>query len=900
MNGSTGHGPGTLVRLGLRLAALLVPGRVRGAWLREWRSEFEAMEREGPPSGPLSLVRGMLSDAWTVRRLELRPHAGMSEEVGMGRGMHVLRRAVRSLMRAPGFAALATLTLGIGLGSAIAVFSVVDHVLLRPLPYPDADDLVVLRHPVPLYDAQGTWPTSVAGYFHIASQARELEAVGNYASSAPTLLGDDGSATPLDGARVSTSFLRVIRAEVVLGRLFDEAEDDPGAAPVTILGHETWTTRFGADPDIIGRSLNLSGDIHEVIGVMAPGVHLPEERVDLWVPRRLDPTAAPVNSHYIPVLARLAPGATVASASREMAALVAEFPEAMPGAYAGGFIEMSGFTGEAAALRDVVLAGADRPLWAVLGAVVVILLLAAANVANLFLVRAEGRRREVAVQRALGASRLRVVETFLGESLTLAAISTAVGLALAALALPVLQSMAPAEFPRMETIGIDLRSVGVAVLLSLTLGTLLGLLPAVGDRAGDVTALRDGDRGGSRGAGSRARRALVALQMALAVVLLVSAGLMVRTARALSNVSPGFVADGAVAVDYRLPWWEISGDVEIVEFLQRSLDRVRQIPDVRAAGVTNQLPMSGPAGCWGFSYEGHVPAAGEARPCPVTRFVSDGYFEAMGIPIVEGRPMTSASLASAGDELIVSQGIADRFWDGDALGRGAIAGRGEPPYHRVSGVVGAVHDQGLDQPAPPTVYFPLRPVGDVRPAWGVSSAGTLVVRSGSRPPLDLVAEIEDALTAELSSVAVTSTRTLQQVVDRSLVRRTFTMTLLLVAALIATVLGCIGLYGVISYAVSQRRGEIGVRIALGAGAGGVTRMVLRDSLLLVVAGAAVGVLASLGATRLLEGLLFGVEGLDVVTTGAVLLVLGTSATLAAWLPARRAARVDPATSLRGG
>ena len=884
-------------KLGLAVAGRIVPARVRGSWRREWERELQAAELEGLPSSGLSLFRGMLSDAWVVRRMELRPFAGMDEEGTMMRVWTMFRQSLKGLARSPGFAALSVVTLAIGLGATAAVFSVVDHVLLRPLPYPDADELVVVQHPIPGYDAQGAWNMSVAGYFALSDLTRSLEKVGNYQSVDATLAVGE-RVERVAAVRASTSLYEVIVAEPALGRMFDEDDDEPDAPLVAMLAWEFWRDALGGDPDVVGSTIQLNGDVLEVIGVMQAGVELPEIQTDIWYSWRLNRASRPVNSHYVAVLGRLAEGVTLEAANAEIHDIVhLRFPEIYPGVYDAGFMEQAGFSGEVVSLRSEVLGAASRPLWAVFAAVAVVLLLAAANVANLFLVRAESRRRETAVRRALGATRGRLIEQGLGEGLAIAIVAVALGLAIASVLLPSLRAMAPEGFPRLHLIRLDLRTVSFLGLSGLLVGGLVGLIPSLAGESAAGANLRDGDRSGGKGAGSRTRKTLVALQMALAMVLLTSAGLMVRTGLALSRVQPGFLAEDAVVMDYAIPWWEISEREAVTAYLTASLDRLRDLPGVTAAGIVNQPPMSGAAGCWSMGRE-DAPS-GDAAPCPVTRFVSDGYFEAMGIPIEEGRSISRETLLDATGEVVVSRGIADTYWGGDAMGRGIITARTEAPWHRISGIVGAVHDQGLDQPAPPTVYFPLTPVAGGGPAWGAAYTGSVVVRTNGRDPVEMIPLISEAMAADNPLVSTSNPRTLEQVVAQSRLRQTFTLTLLMAAAAIALLLGAIGLYGVVAYAVSQRRGEIGVRMALGAAADRVGLMVLRESLTLVAAGAVVGIGASLLTSRMLQGLLFGVEGLDMVTLGGVVALLAIAASLAAWIPARRAAGVAPASCLRG-
>jgi predicted permease len=615
---------------------------------------------------------------------------------------------------------------------------------------------------------------------------------------------------------------------------------------------------------------------------------------DLWRPWQLDRAAAPVNSHYVAALARLRDGVTVEDARREMIALTAELPERFPRAYGGEFMERFGFTADVESLRSAILGDAERPLWVLLGAVGLVLVLACANVANLFLVRTEGRAREVAVRRALGASNRDLSMHFLSESVIVASLAAGAGVALSALLLPALRALAPDTLPRMDAIAVDARTMLFAAVAALIAALVLGGLPIL-RHAGTApaSALGEGSRGNAASARGGLRGLLVVAQMALAVVLLAGAGLMLRTAAALRSVDPGFEPEGAVALDFVLPWWEYSTVEQAWGFTSGSLASVRSLPGVQAAGITNRIPMDGPAGCWSVALEDRP-----EEPCPVMRFVSDGYFAAMGIPVIEGREYEPTDDELRTGSAVVSRSVAESYWDGAFLGRGIrIYGSG-PPYHRVVGVVGDVRDQGLTEPAPGTAYFPYRAI-EGESQWGPMRDGTLVVRARPGTAVtSLVPQVREAFRTVDPGVAITAVRGLDEVVARSMARTTFTMLLLVLAAGVALVLGAIGLYGVVSYAVSRRRNEIGIRMALGAARQRVARMVLRESLRMIVPGALLGLVAALVFGRVLRSLLFGVEPTDPITLLGVALVLTAVAALAAWLPARRAAAVDPAVSLR--
>ncbi|HSM05101.1 MAG TPA: ADOP family duplicated permease [Longimicrobiales bacterium] len=802
--------------------------------------------------------------------------------------MRTIRDAARGLRRSPGFALLAVLTLGVGIGATTGIFAVVDHVLLRPLPYPDVDRIVEVRHPLPGLPDQDAWGMSVAGFFHATDRTRELETMGGYATG-PVLLHEADGVRRSRAAFLTAETLDIIGADPAVGRGFGPDEDEPGAARVLLLSHGLWTDAYGGDPDVVGRTVEVDNESWTVVGVAQPGLRLPGvDEVDLWIPWYLDRSARPVNSHYVSTLGRLAPGATAASAEAEFRRFAeVEFPETFPDAYEPGFMEQTGFTAQVRSVRTMVLGSVEGTLWLLLAAVGLVLVLAAANVANLFLVRGEIRSHELSIRRALGASRRALRAHLVAETLVVAAAAVAVGLAVNAVGLPFLRRLTPEGLPRMDEVTLDLRIALFTVGLGVTVGLVLGFLP----RPGAAQQGPAGARGTATGT-SRLRRGLVAVQVALSVVLLGGAGLMLRTAGALSRADAGFVPEGVVAFDYSLPGWAYRDVETTYAYHRRILDQVRDLPGVQAAGGINQAPMSGAPGCWAV-----FPEAGDPT-CPVVRFVSDGYFEAMGIPVEEGRSYTAADLDLGTGALVLSGTLARSLWpEASVMGQGLKTGSSQGPFLRVSGIVGDVHDQGLTEPAPGMAYFPLRGVDGVTP-WGPARNFTLVVRAPDVGVEALARQVRETLTAAEPLVSVREPRPLEAVVAGAQLRQTFALWLLALAGAIAVVLGAVGLYAVISYTVSRRQAEIGVRMALGANRRGVAGQVLLDSLGLMAVGGAVGVVASLASNRLLQGLLYGVEPQDPLTLVAVVGVLAAVGAAAAWIPARRAAGVSPTRALR--
>ncbi len=664
-----------------------------------------------------------------------------------------------------------------------------------------------------------------------------------------------------------------------------------------------WATHSGSaasevTPAWWDPTLEVDGQEVAVVGVAPPGLAIGELPVDLWMDWQLDPSARAVNSHYVATLGRLAPGVSVDAARDEMVRLTRELPERFPNAYSEKFMKDFGFTADVRRLGDVILGDSRRPLWLLLGAVGVLLLLACANVANLYLVRTESRAREVAVRRAMGASRRELARHFMVESLLTTAAAGAAGLALAYGAIRALRALAPDSLPRTQSVVVDGRTLLFTLGVALVAGLVLGLFPLIRHgRTAPAAALGDGARGSSGREGNALRGTLVAGQMALAVVLLSAAGLMVRSALELRAVDPGFRPDGAVAVDLVVPAWNYPGQDEVYAFDRDLLTRLREMPGVEAAGLTSGLPMTGAVNCYAVAVEGGLPTEGEPPSCPPTHFVTDGYFEAMGIEVQEGRTYDARDDALRTGAAVLGRKLADAYWPDGAMGRGIRIYGAEPPFHHVVGIVDDVREQGLTQPAPGVAYFPLRAIqGESQ--WGPVRYQTLVVRAPTRGAAGLMEDVRGAIHTLDADVPVTGARPLGRVVARSMARTTFTMVLMALSAGLALTLGAVGLYGVVTYTVSRRRNEIGIRMALGARAGGVATMVLRESLGITVAGAAVGVLGALLTGQLLRALLFGVAPVDPLTLSAVVGLLVGVAALASFLPARRAARVDPAASLR--
>lgn len=816
-----------------------------------------------------------------------------------------LRLALRTLRRSPGFAVVAVLILALGIGATTAIYTVLDHVVLRPLPYDEADRLVYIDSHVPSEGPGASWGVTEAGFFFLRDHNRSFEAIGAYGGAEVghqfTVVDGDGGAR-VRGAWVSAGLLDALRARPIIGRSIREEEDrfratGPGLPSVAMLGHGYWQSQYGGDPGVIGTTIELEGGWGlEVIGVLEPGFHLPHGPVDVWVPLGLEPTESPDSFHGFRVIARLLPGVTVEDAGRDLALLTARFPEAFPDVYPVSFMQESGFNTRVTRLQARVLGGIEGVLWILLGSVALLLVIACANVANLFLVRAETKRRDRAIRAALGAGRGSLLRQALSEALVLTAAAGAIGVWLADGAVRILLTLAPEGAPRLAEVGPDGRSVIVGMGIAAAIGIAFGCLTALRGSP-SLTTLRDaglGAAGSSRRHGIRGTMAVA--QMALALVLLASAGLMVRSFGELRGVDLGFDARDVLTVNVHPPGMlDPPLTNEAVQHFYRTLgERVAGLPGVEEVG-TGPVPVGSDPGCLAMYVEDRPRGPGEPPPCVRQSTVGPGYFRALGIPL-QGREPAWADLEAQPEpwswtgEVVLTRALADRLWPGqDPIGKGIRLREAGPPYARVVGVTGQLRWEGPDQPPTEHVFGQL---------WGRTN--TLVVRTRPGHAGQVATEVRGILHDMDTRIAIGRIAELEDLISASpaMARTSFTMLLLGIGASMGLLLSAIGLFGVLATLVGQRRNEIGIRIALGARTHAVTAMILRHSLKLALAGIALGVLAALATTRLLQAMLFGVSPGDPVILGAVALVLLAVALLASWLPARRAARVDPMVALR--
>jgi putative ABC transport system permease protein len=797
--------------------------------------------------------------------------------------MHDVRYALRSLRRSPGFAAAAILTLALGIGANTAIFSVVEAVLLRSLPYRDADRIVVL------WAARGEDKQLLAAYTDVMewrTRARTLEDIGVMRGMSVNLTGRE---TPerLGGEFVSASVFSVMGARAGIGRLFTAEETTPGTGQaVAVLSDAAWRTRFGADRGIVGRSILLNNVPHVVVGVMAPEYQTPVGATDVWLPITSIPSRSTFDRGVRNVWAvgKLRPGLAPEAAQRDLNDIARRLAAESPATNAGIGVTV-------VPLREQV-AGAIRPaLLTLLVAVAAVLLIACANVANLQLARAAVRRHEISVRVAMGAGGGRLVRQLFTESLVLAAIGGGLGVLLAVWGLAALVGAVPGGLPAFGPVGIDLPVLAFSAALTLVAGAVFGLAPSWhAARTGPGRALRVQAAGAAEAPGwFDLRSTLVAAELALCIVLLVGAGLLTRSVARLRAVDPGFAPDHLLTFQFRLPPSKYDTPDRIAAFFAAAADQVRAVPGVRAAAFVSATPFSGNWGSVSYEPEGRPAAAPGQEPEAYTSTVSGGYFATMRIPVLEGRDFSAADRRGALPVTIVSRELARREWPGaSGLGR-RVREVGDSVWYTVVGVVGDTRQLTLGEPLKPFLYLPI--------AQSPFIFSNVVART-SGDPLTMTPAVRGAIWAVDRDQPVWSIRSMDDLLARSVSQLRFTMMLTGAFAGLALILGAVGVYGVMSYVVAQRTREVGIRLAVGARPAQVVRQILARGARVTLVAVVVGLVAALGASRLLASQLFGIRPDDPPTYAAVALVLGAVALLACWVPARRAARVDPVIALR--
>lgn len=796
-----------------------------------------------------------------------------------------VRFGLRLLGRHKGFTAVAVLTLALGIGANTAIFSVVNGVLLKPLPFDGSDRIVTVWEN---FTAQGgpvqEW-IEVPNFYEWQKATDLFETMVAYTFGS-MILTDAGEPQRLTAGVVSSGFFATFATAPAMGRDFSPADDAPGAAPVTILGDGFWQRALGADPAVIGTTLQLNGVPTIVIGVLPPGFAMPGAPVaDLWTPLRLDPATATRDNFFLQGLARLKPGVTVAQATDRLDAMMAEIGAEFP--------SNRGVTIQLVPLLDQLVAPVRVALYVLLGVVAFVLLIACANIANLMLSRSATRAREMAIRVAMGAGRSRIVRQLLTESLVLSLAGAALGVLLAYWGTTALVSRAPASAaPRLDAVSIDSTVLLFTLGISLAAGLVSGLAPVLEAGRRDVhSTLKEGGRGSQNGAGGhRLRAALAAGQIALALCLLIASGLAVRSFAALMDVDPGFCADGLTTAFVSMPPDTYAGGPELVAFMDELVSRVGTHPIVESAAAVSVLPLAGSDSDTGFEIEGRPPS-GDPGSTPVVWFrrVTPSYFETMGLTVTSGREFTSEDRAGAPGVVMVSDVAAARFWPGeDALGKRLRFGPGSD-WHTMVGITRGVRHSGLAQEPRPELYFPF--------AQRPGRTMTLVVRSEA--PESAVADLLRADLREVSpTLPLSSVTSMASLVDSSVAQPRFFMSLTAAFGTLALVLAAVGLYGVMSYNVSRQTTEMGLRMALGASRGAVLGMVVSAGLRLAIVGVALGLATAFWASTLLAEVLFEVEPRDALTFGSAAGVLIATALLACLVPALRATRIDPISALR--
>lgn len=800
--------------------------------------------------------------------------------------MHDLRFALRQLLKNPGFTAVAVLTLALGIGATTAIFSIVNAVILRPLPYPESDRLVRLHETVPARRVEKV-PVAVPNFLDWQQQGTAFEGIAAHQWSEVNLTGR-GAARRLRGARTTANLFPLLGVRPVLGRLFTAEEEPLGKHFVALISHDLWQRDFGGEVSVIGRTLTLDGDSYTVIGVMPSGLRYPGRGLDLWTPAAFqEHERNQRGSHSWGVTARLKPGITPQQASVELAGIAARVTESDP--------EARGFSAAAVRLQDDIVGATRTPLLVLLGAVFCVLAIACANVANLLLARASVRQKEFAVRAALGAGRGHLIRQLLSESLLLAGVGGLFGVLLAVWGVAAFRALPGKLMPRGDEIHVSLPVLLFAVAVTVGTGLLFGLVPALRAASSDANeVLKDGGRSGSEGLRrNRYRAALVVLEVALSLILLAGAGLLLRSFVKLQEVNLGFRPDGVTTANLLVPDKSYPTEQRQAAVFGEIVAKLRATPGVEGAAAVFGLPQGAMRSRVTFELEGQPKAtASEGRDASY-RQVTPGYFAAMAIPLRLGRDFSAMDRTNTLPVVIVNEAFLKRFMPGTS--RTALPGTrinlegGTNTWLEVVGVVGDVRSEEVATPPGPEIFLPM-----TQKCWGFAS---LVVRS----PLDTAAvgnAIRAAVALVDSNLPVDAVQPLRGIVDESLASRRLQAGLVGCFAVLALVLAATGIYGVMAYSVSRRVQEIGIRMALGARLEDVLSLVLRQGMTLTLVGLVIGLAGGLAVARLLADLLYEIQPHDPPTFGGVTVLLAAVALLACWLPARRAARVDPMIALR--
>ncbi|MGH9837332.1 MAG: ABC transporter permease [Blastocatellia bacterium] len=802
-----------------------------------------------------------------------------------------LRYGFRTLIKKPGFALIAIIALALGIGANTAIFSVVNSILLRPLAYKDPERLVLINHDYPKINLKAS--VSAPGYAHYRDNAKSFESVAAL-SGGNFNLTDGGEPERLNGGLVSQNFFSTLGATAAEGRLFLPEEDQPGRNKVVLLNHAYWQRRFGGDASLVNRTITLNGEGYTVVGVMPPGFQFGREIgrvIDLWTPIAFTPAQLSTNNltnEYLFVVGRLKSDATIQQAQAELDIIANNLRQQyMQGADRSNW----GLTTQA--FGEMVVGDIRPALWTLMAAVAFVLLIACANVANLLLARAADRQKEMAIRAALGAGRWRVIRQLLTESVLLAFAGGLLGLALAWWGIRALVRINETQIPRAAEIGIDWWVLAFTLGVSLLTGILFGLIPALQTSKTDLhETLKEGGRSGSSGARGWIRNIFVVVEMALALMLLVGAGLLIRSFWQLQRVNPGFVPQNTLTMSLSLPATKYTEPVQRANFYQQVLQQIRTLPGVQSAGATSILPLSGMNSSGSFRIEGRDVPQGQSLPHGDRWAATADYFSTMKINLVRGRFFDDRDTMTSQPVAIIDETMARKYWPNeDPMGKRISyqGGQQNPIWREIVGIAGHVKHRGLEGESRVQYYIP-------HPQTQ-SANMFLVVRTGG-DPASLTGAVRGAIRGFDKDLPIFRVTTMEQLVADSMAQRRFALVLFGVFAAVALLLAAVGLYGVLSYSIAQRSHEIGVRMALGAQARDVLRLVVGQGMLLALIGVAVGLTLAFALTRWMATLLFEVKATDPMTFVVIALALTLVALLACFIPARRATKVDPIVALR--
>ncbi len=818
--------------------------------------------------------------------------------------MTALRHVLRRLLRTPGFTITALITLALGIGATTAVFSVINAVLIKPLPFPHAEQLVGVWHVAPgVKGIQGDINCSPTMYFTYKENNQTFQDFGIWQAGGASITG---IAEPEQVRSISVTYglLQALGVQPAVGRWFSQEDDTPGTPETVILSYGFWQRRFAGDKATVGRTLLVNAKPTTIIGVMPESFRFLNIEPEVIEPMRFDRNKIFLGNFSYQGIARLKAGAGLQQANADVARMVPIWLKSWPTppGFSRTLFENAGVGPKLQPLKNEVVGDVASTLWVLMGTIGLVLLIACANVANLLLVRAEGRQQELAVRAALGAGWRRVAQELLMESVALAVLGGVLGLALSYGAIRWLVAKGPATLPRLHEITIDPVALGFAFLISLAAGVFFGLIPVFKYAGPHVaTTLRAGGRSMSHSRDrQRARNTLVIVQVGLALVLLVGSGLMIRTFVTLRNIDPGFRHPEQIqTLHIFIPEQDVKEPEKVLRVYEEMMNKLRAIPGVQSVAISNSAPMEG------FNWndliyaEDKAYAAGDIPPIRRFRFISPGTLQTLGTPLIAGRDFTWTELYGKRHVAIVSQNFAREMWGSPDA---AIGKRIRPdlksPWREVVGVAGDLHDNGIQEKAATMVYWPILMDSFSGNDVMIQRGDVFLIRSDRTGTESFLKEARQAVWSVNPNLPIFLVRTLGEIYDQSMSRTSFTLVMLGIAGVMALALGIVGIYGVIAYAVSQRTREIGIRIALGARNPELRGMFVREGLLLAGIGAAMGLAAAVGLTRLMSAVLFGVSALDVQSYALSALILIAAAALASYLPARRATTVDPIVALR--